>query len=580
MKKEFWENAVKNLAGTFPPERLAAFRETLEEAVRRARAEAVSERKSRAFSDAAGTTGTRRADEAAGTAAAANAGGRSAAISVACACSGGADSLCALLLLWAEFPALREEFPELSPKIFVFHYDHAVRSESAGDAAFVRDVCAALGFEFVSERCDFYGPNGAIADSRNPSEGALRERRLEFFGRVAEKSGARILVQGHQRDDVAETLLMRLTRGAGTEGLSAPRRISVRLLPRCIIARPILDFPKAEILGALRRCAIPWREDATNAGDEHFRNRVRRDVLPTLRAAAPFENIARSRQLAEEDSDALDSLAARVCLHTEAGRPYGNAVARERPDALGLPETEHKYALFAESPELSRYRAIVRRVLQRILMKEEIPSAGATAVDALVSAVCAEQSLTVQLGGRKIRLIFDGTLYVETARGAEIHAEPPRVFAFPRERGDGEIFCVKTAAGPVAGAEIVALSPELFEAISAGEFLPRQEVFLSPGKWVGDEIFLRKADKTEKFQPLGAPGAKKLGDIFTDKKIPPAAREILPVFADGAGTVWIPGIAPAERLRLAGTERSALRLTYAVHDLPLRGFGRAHGNAA
>ena len=112
---------------------------------------------------------------------------------VACACSGGADSLCALLLLWAKFPRLRE-------RLLVLHYDHAARKDSAADAEFVRRVAAALGAAFVCGRRE--------RDGKKISEAALRVARLRFFAEAMRERRAKILVQGHQRDDVAETLIM------------------------------------------------------------------------------------------------------------------------------------------------------------------------------------------------------------------------------------------------------------------------------------------------------------------------------------------------------------------------------------
>ena len=95
---------------------------------------------------------------------------------VACACSGGADSLCALLLLWAKFPRLRE-------RLLVLHYDHAARKDSAADAEFVRRVAAALGAAFVCGRRE--------RDGEKISEAALRVARLRFFAEAMRERRAK-----------------------------------------------------------------------------------------------------------------------------------------------------------------------------------------------------------------------------------------------------------------------------------------------------------------------------------------------------------------------------------------------------
>jgi tRNA(Ile)-lysidine synthase len=205
--------------------------------------------------------------------------------------SGGADSLCLLLLLWAHWPARRGQLRAL-------HFNHRLRGAAArGDAVFCRRVCGALGISFVAG--EWPGVH------RGASEAEARTARQAFFGRQA--AGA--LWLGHQQDDIAESMLMRLARGSGTAGLAAPR--PVQLLPRGRVhLRPLLTLKKAEILAALRRAGAPWREDASNAGREFFRNRVRRQVLPAWQRAAERDALggaARSRELLEEDDAALEA---------------------------------------------------------------------------------------------------------------------------------------------------------------------------------------------------------------------------------------------------------------------------------
>ncbi len=440
---------------------------------------------------------------------------------IAVACSGGADSLAALLLTWAKFPEARE-------RLCVLHFDHTVREESAADAEFVREVCAALGVGFICER-----RVPAPGENRR-SEAALRSARLEFFAREMHKRGIRILVQGHQRDDIAETLLMRLTRGAGTDGLAAPRKISPQPDGR-VFVRPLLDIPKGNIIAALRDCEIHWCEDASNAGTDYFRNRVRNRVLPELRDAAPFENIARSRKLAEEDADALNFFADEV---------FRSAECKESQN------TENAWRF--SSPVLP---AIVRRVLRKIFAREKIETDGAAVADSLVEAICAGTPLKKQIGKREI--VWTGTELLlgeaESRRFILGEADSGR-FRENRETPLRPYFFEK-----------VFVTEELFEKIRTGAFSPTETVFLAGTP----EIFVRKLLPGEKFRPLGAPGEKSVLRIFTDKKIPRERRKSAPVFADGTGIAWIPGLPPAERFRIRAAGTAALRLTYRREALPL-----------
>ena len=208
----------------------------------------------------------------------------------AVAFSGGADSLCLLLLLWAHWPERRARLRAL-------HFNHRLRgAESRRDAAFCRRVCRALGITLTE---------GEWADAhRGASEAAARTARHAFFDRHATA-----LWCGHQQDDIAETFFMRLARGSGTGGLAAPRPVHVMPKGR-VHLRPLLTLPKSEVLAALGQSGAVWREDATNAGGYYLRNRIRRDVLPAWRRAAERDALAgaaRTRELLEEDDAAIEA---------------------------------------------------------------------------------------------------------------------------------------------------------------------------------------------------------------------------------------------------------------------------------
>jgi tRNA(Ile)-lysidine synthase len=160
---------------------------------------------------------------------------------------------------------------------------------------------------------------------------------------------------GHQRDDVAETLLMRLARGSGAGGLAAPRPVQAGPQGR-IHVRPLLDLAKSEIIRALRAAGAPWREDATNAGGGYFRNRIRNSVIPAWSRAAGRDALAgaaRSRELLEEDDSALEKLVDRLKPVTPGGKLDVRQLA-DQPRALAR-RALHRWLLRLEGSDgLSR----------------------------------------------------------------------------------------------------------------------------------------------------------------------------------------------------------------------------------
>ncbi len=214
----------------------------------------------------------------------------------ALAFSGGADSLALLLIFWAEGVG------RWGRDFVVLHFDHRLRgAESTADARFCQQVCRALGVTCVVGRW-----RGA---RKGASEAEARAARHEFFAREMKRRKLRLLWLAHQQDDIAETMLMRLARGSGAGGLAAPRPVQEFPDGRLHL-RPMLSLKKAEIEAALGKAGAVWREDASNQRDDHFRNRVRRSVLPAWLKAAGRDAVAgaaRSRDLLEEDENALDA---------------------------------------------------------------------------------------------------------------------------------------------------------------------------------------------------------------------------------------------------------------------------------
>jgi tRNA(Ile)-lysidine synthase len=303
----------------------------------------------------------------------------------AIAFSGGADSLALLLLLWAHFPERRS-------RLVVLHFDHRLRgAESTADARFCRRVCASLGLGLVAGRW--------VAGRRSRSEGAARAGRFAFIEREMSRRRLRVLLLGHQQDDVAETMMMRLARGSGTAGLAAPRAIHAFAEGRAtrgrLHVRPLLGLKKAEIARALRECGASWREDSSNAKGAHFRNRLRRDVIPRWVRASERDALAGaalSRELLEEDDRALEAWV--DSLKTMAADGSLSA------------------ARLAGKP-----RAVARRALHRWLLKQ--PRAGELSrkgFDALLRALERGKPARHSLGREGFATLRAGRMRFEKAR--------------------------------------------------------------------------------------------------------------------------------------------------------------------
>ena len=215
---------------------------------------------------------------------------------VCCATSGGADSTALLLLLHAANSLPRNA---LGVGLSAVHVNHRLRgAESDGDQAFVEELCGRLGVPLHVRIVD---TNARAARNRETLEEAARNIRYEAFDALLAEGSATHIVTAHTLDDQAETVLMKLLRGAWLEGLAA---ISPVLeVSGGKVLRPLLGVRRDELRRYLAGAKQAWREDSSNADEVFTRNRVRHTVLPALREENPSidQTLANLAELAREE---------------------------------------------------------------------------------------------------------------------------------------------------------------------------------------------------------------------------------------------------------------------------------------
>ncbi|HEY0119152.1 MAG TPA: tRNA lysidine(34) synthetase TilS [Cellulomonas sp.] len=232
------------------------------------------------------------------------------------ACSGGPDSL-------AVAAGLAFVGPRAGWRAGAVVVDHGLQAGSDEVAARAAAACRGLGLEPVVVR------RVAVAGSGGP-EASARRARYEALTAVAGETGAAAVLLGHTLDDQAETVLLGLARGSGLRSLSGMPRA------RGLFRRPLLDLRRAETLAACDAQGLdPWH-DPTNASGANRRSRVRGELMPLLDEVlgpGAVTALARTADLAREQSDALDDLAADL-LARAAGDGWDVAVLAAAPDGV------------------------------------------------------------------------------------------------------------------------------------------------------------------------------------------------------------------------------------------------------
>jgi tRNA(Ile)-lysidine synthase len=194
------------------------------------------------------------------------------AAAVVLAISGGPDSTALLLLAARWRRALRK-----GPKLLAVTIDHGLRAQSAAEARQVKRLAARLGIAHRTLRWRGGKPATAVQE-------AAREARYRLLARVARAARADCIVTAHTLDDQAETVLIRMARGSGLSGLAGMARVSPLPVGRAsgiMLARPLLDIPKARLMATLERARIGFAEDPTNRDPRFTRARLR-EMMPML----------------------------------------------------------------------------------------------------------------------------------------------------------------------------------------------------------------------------------------------------------------------------------------------------------
>jgi len=415
--------------------------------------------------------------------------------------SGGADSV-ALLHILAELAGQGQ----LS--LAVAHLNHGIRTEAAEDRKFVEALCEELGVPFRSAEVDVPALSTAHGISL---EMAARDARYAFFASTAAELGAAAVATAHTQDDQAETVLLKLCRGAGGSGLRGVARCTT--IQGLQVIRPLLDVSRSTIEGFLRENGHTWREDATNSDTRIKRNFVRHEVIPLLEQGLNprvKEALSRAAGIIAEDETALDQL-------TE----------------LALAEAQNEEGALQTNSLADLAPSVRRRALQAWLIRMGVAVADLSfetveRLSVMAKSSSGSQSLALA-GGHAVTREYDLLRFVEVED--DTVSIPEVLVSVPGE-----------TVLPSVGLSITASLVTGFERKPTGPIgrIP-SEAFI---RWDGDApppLMVRSWRAGDRIQPTGSEDSRKLQDLFVDAKIPRGRRSTIPVFTCHDEIVWVPG---------------------------------------
>ncbi|WP_169313132.1 tRNA lysidine(34) synthetase TilS [Acetonema longum] len=438
-------------------------------------------------------------------------------------CSGGADSLALLDILHR----LRDE---LAIEMAAAHVDHMFRGEeSAADARFVADICREYGLVCYQTAIDV---PAYIRTSGLSAEDAARQLRYRYLHQVASRWGGAKIATGHHADDQAETVLMHLLRGAGSQGLSGIRPLAAGII------RPLLAANRCRIEEYCRSRQLFWRTDSSNLKTDYRRNRIRLSIMPQLTdlmQADVARQICRSAEILAGESDFIRKQAEGLWPH----------LVQEEDDVLLL--------------DINRFHdlhpALKRQVIRLILEKKRgLTGISFDHVEVLIQMVDCWQVGTNYIlpGGLRVKKDY-------------------------RQVGFGYVGQDSTKPGLTIGIAIkvpgmtsvsqlgLTVCSELHREEPAVPKTDRMNTAVFDLQALTLPVYIRTRLPGDRFTPLGMSGSKKVKDFLIDAKIPSNKRDRAPVFYDATGRIfWLGGMRTSEYGKITAATREFLHIS--LHD--------------
>ena len=434
--------------------------------------------------------------------------------------SGGPDSMALLFVLL-------EIKQDIDFNIFVAHVNHGVRGKEAlEDERFVEEVAKKLNLPYFSKRVNM---NEYAKENKMSSEEAGRELRYKFFREVLSKIGGGKIAVAHNKNDQAETLLMRFFRGTGLEGLKGME------YKKEDIIRPLLGIERREIENYLKERNIDYRIDKTNLEPIYGRNKIRLNFIPYIEENYNpniIDTLWRMSEVIALDNDFIESQCKQI---------YDNVVKGRANNSIILDGN-----IF-----INQHKSIQHRIIRNCLLE-----------------------INGDLQGFTYKHISDVvSLFWERRTGKTIHLTNNIVaktsyddFIIAKKDEDSfEDFIYQLKLNDYTYVDELGLGfytkVEPISRVDRARLTDKKEIvaYFDYDKVIGN-LYVRNRRNGDKFRPFGMKGNKKIKDYFIDEKIPKDKRDKIPLIVDDENIVWVVGYRTSEEYKITKNTKNVVTI--------------------
>ncbi|UHA75314.1 tRNA lysidine(34) synthetase TilS [Paenibacillus sp. 481] len=456
------------------------------------------------------------------------------------------------------------------PRIVVAHVHHGFRGEESDDEAeLVAEEAVRLGVPCEMIRVD--APGYAQEHGMN-AQAAARTLRFSFLKEVAEKHNATVIALAHHANDQAETILMRMLRGAGSSGLSgiAWKRNEEHIA----FVRPLLHLTKAELLRWCKERSITYASDSSNMKRDYFRNRLRLDIIPVLEQENPqlTTSLCRIAETMRADHDWMEHETQKLFQSIVKAISNDKGTESVHSDHGNVGFTLERKAL------LDVHVALQRRLIKLILnyLLREADQVDYDLIETLRKASLREAPTTWRMHvaeGILFQREYDRLLWlrqdVQPSTGQDPDVRGSTSLTIHRTDIPGDL-SIPWSGGVLHMSWLLSKFESESELKSESELVSGYSVApTNRGNWAisldADHIrwplTIRTRQPGDRMRVKGLNGSKKVQDMFVDAKIAPSMRNVVPILTDTDGhIVWVPGVRRSEIALVQPSTRHILHM--------------------
>lgn len=435
--------------------------------------------------------------------------------------SGGRDST-ALLHSLAQ---LRSAYSQ-KVKITAAYYWHPWRPLQE-DLLVVHQHCKALNVQWIMLTPDLTLPK---------TETAARQDRYQQLARLTHDLGATALLTAHHQDDQVETILFRILRGTGIDGMTGIpelRMLAVNEHHHVCLARPFLDLPRSSIDAYIEAHQLRYLEDPTNLDTTHKRNYLRRELLPKIETAFPRarQSLMRFAELTAGDLEIIQSKV------DDIWRDIYNPEA-ETLDEIRFTQLAHSFK---------------RRIVRRFLEAAGVETSYHRVEDVIAFIEGRNRKFQgpglYSLDGKRFLSVYRNVISIETPENTEIESVK---ISIPGELSHRQL---RTTV------MITPLTPE--QRLKPVDFskLGDDQVYVDLSRFAGQELELRTRKKGDRIKPLGMTSPIKLKRFFINRCVPRFKRDTVPILAAEDQVLWAVGVGLSDEIRVKDRPTHKITIT-------------------